>query len=48
MGEIVWGADFKFKLKPKSKKQKELEELAVKAFYEAIGTRPEETPKEPA
>jgi hypothetical protein len=45
---VIYGADFKHKVKPKSKKQRDLEELATKVFYEAIGVKQEESPKEPA
>ena len=50
MGDVLWGADFKHKIKPRTAKQKEIEELAVKTFYEAIGKEPPklETPKDSA
>ena len=40
---VIYGTDFQHKLKPKSKKQQEIERLAVEAFYKAIGKEP---PKE--
>ena len=47
--EIIYGCDFKYKIKPKTKKQRELEELATRIFYESIGIqRPEDNSKEPA
>jgi hypothetical protein len=50
MGDVLWGADFKHKIKPRTAQQKEIEELAVKAFYEGIGLPPPtpKPPKEPA
>jgi hypothetical protein len=42
---IVYGTDFRHKVKPRSKRQRELEEMAVRVFYESIGLEP---PKESA
>jgi hypothetical protein len=40
MGTVLWGCDFKHKIKPRTSKQRAIEELAVKTFYEAIGKEP--------
>jgi hypothetical protein len=45
---IIYGCDFKYKIKPKPKKQRELEELATRIFYESIGVTQTDNPKEPA